>query len=125
MMKADLSAREQWLLSGSITNWGNELIPFFDLVVFVYVPPELRIERLRKREQERYGDRMLPGGDRYEAIQDFLAWAAVYDAGTRNGRSLPKHEKWLSQIECPAIRIVNDSLETSVEMVLAAIADDK
>src|SRR3954469_22593702 len=31
-----------WVLSGSITGWGDALIPSFDLVVFLYVKSEDR-----------------------------------------------------------------------------------
>ena len=85
------------------------------LVVFVYVPQDVRLERLKKREAERYGD------SRYEETRDFLEWAAAYDAGTRNGRSLPRHEAWLENVECPVLRIGNDFLEDSVKAVMNAL----
>ena len=119
----DLKNCQRWVLSGSLTGWGDMLIPYFDLVVFVYVPQDIRLERLKKREQARYGDAVLPGGRRYEATQDFLEWATSYDAGTSTGRSLDKHEKWLAGIACPVLRLVNDSLEESVDVVSKAIRE--
>lgn len=121
LMQNDLQCHTQWILSGSITGWGDILLPLFDLVVFVYVPQDIRIERLKKREMERYGTRVLFGGDRYDESLDFLEWAAAYDAGTRNGRSLPKHEAWLEKITCPVLRIINDDLDESIEKVIRTI----
>lgn len=121
LMKNDLSTTEPWVLSGSVTGWGEELTPFFDLVIFVYVRAELRLERLRKREYERYGDDILSGGDRYEASQAFLEWASSYEAGTMTGRSLIQHEKWLEGLNCSILRIENDLLDVSVDTILAAI----
>ena len=46
--------RVDWVLSGSLTGWGDPLIPLFDLVVFLRVPREVRLERLRRREARRY-----------------------------------------------------------------------
>ena len=121
LMKKDLSTTKPWILSGSLSGWGDELIPFFDLVVFVYVPQDIRLERLKKREYERYGDEILAGGARYEATKEFLEWAASYDSGTLVGRNLVKHEKWLEQISCSVLRIENNSLEESVDTILEAI----
>ena len=121
LMKKDLSSTESWILSGSITGWADELASFFDLVVFVYVPQDIRLDRLKKREYERYGNEILEDGARYEATKEFLDWAASYDSGTFIGRSLTKHEKWLEGINCKVLRIENDTLEKSVDTILEAI----
>ncbi len=46
----DLSDIDSWVLSGSLCGWGDFAIPFFDLVIFLYLPIEPRIQRLEKRE---------------------------------------------------------------------------
>lgn len=122
-MEHDLSSCDEWILSGSLTNWGNRLIPFFDLVVFVYVPQEIRMKRIREREYERYGDSVLAGGERHEACEAFLQWAQAYDSGTRNGRSLQQHEAWLKEMKCPVLKIINNEFEDSVCQVMGAIGD--
>ena len=124
LIQNELLSCDKWILSGSLCGWGDMFIEYFDLVVFVYVPRGIRLERLRKREFERYGDKILDGGERYDASKEFIDWAAAYDEGTRNGRSLPMHEKWLKTISCPIVRIVNDALlDDSVNRVLSAILD--
>lgn len=124
LMINDLSNNNKWILSGSIANWGNILIPYFELVVFVYVPQDIRIERLKKRELERYGDKVLPGGVRHDESKSFLEWAASYEDGTMEGRTLQKHEIWLAQIKCTTLKIINNSLDDSVTAVLNTIQDD-
>ena len=123
LMKDALSECESWILSGSLCGWADILVPYFDLVVFVYVPQDIRLERLRKREFAQYGDRILPGGDRFEASKNFLEWAAAYDAGTKTGRSLPKHEALLETVNCPVLRIINQDLEESIERVINFIME--
>lgn len=123
MMRKDLSGNTDWVLSGSVVGWADILIPYFDLVVFVYVHQDLRIERLKKRERERYGDAILPGGNQYEKTQAFLDWAAKYDSGTRNGRSLIKHEALLKNIKCPVVKIVNNNLQESIRIVVESICE--
>jgi adenylate kinase family enzyme len=121
LMQADLMNCDKWVLSGSLSGWGDILIPLFDLVVFIYVPQDIRIERLKLREVQRYGDRILIGGDRYEDSKNFIEWAEAYDSGTKNGRSLAKHKAWLANIKCPVIEVINYDLENSVEQVILTI----
>lgn len=49
-----------WVLSGSLCGWGDFLIPRFNLVIWLRVDQNLRMERLRKRETERYGSTIYP-----------------------------------------------------------------
>ena len=90
LMDRDLNSSPQWVLSGSVTGWYDELVSVFDLIVFVYVPTDIRMERLRRREAERYGDAILPGNSRHQASAEFIEWASAYDSGTRSGRSCRK-----------------------------------
>jgi adenylate kinase family enzyme len=95
-----------WVLSGSLDGWGDPLVPLFDLVVFLLVPTEVRLARLRARERERYGEAALASGGRlHEASLAFLEWAAAYDGGTHDGRSRARHEAWLARLPCPVVRL--------------------
>lgn len=94
-----------WILSGSITSWGNALIPLFDLVIFVITPTPVRIERIKAREHERYGDAIAPGGKMYEQSQAFIAWASHYDEPDFTSRSRAGHEEWLKLPRCPVLRL--------------------
>ena len=67
--------------------WGDELIPRFSHAVFLFLQPHLRQQRLRLRERQRHGDRILPGQDMYEIHTEFMAWAARYDSAGLEQRS--------------------------------------
>jgi len=121
LLESDLSSHDKLILSGSLSGWGEMLIPLFDLVVFVYVPQGVRMKRLEKREYERYGNEILPGGSRHKSTNEFFEWAASYDIGTFYGRNLQKHEKLLESIECRVIKVENDSLDDSIQTVIEAI----
>ncbi len=122
LIREELLRYEKFVLSGSLSGWGEIFIPVFDLVVFVYVPQDIRRERLLKREYKRYGDRILQGGDKHEESSNFIDWAMAYDIGNRNGRSLRKHENLLKAIECSVLKIVNFDLEDSVNQVINSLA---
>jgi adenylate kinase family enzyme len=100
------------VLAGSILNWGVALEDSFSLIVFLTVPAEIRVARLREREMHRFG-RVDPA---------FLSWAAQYDQGTLQGRSLAKHETWLAKRNCTVLRIDGDtSTEVRLVRVLSVI----
>lgn len=117
-------AESPWVLSGSMDGWGCEVIQHADLVVFVDTPTALRLERLKSRESQRFGARILPGGDMHENHRKFLIWAESYEAGTRAGRSRPRHELWLKQLTTPAIRLNGEiAVSQMLTMVMAAISN--
>jgi len=103
LLMNDVTAHDSWVVSGSLCGWGDVAIPLFELVVFLQIPPDIRMERLRQREHARFGERILPGGDMYESSQAFFTWAASYDEGDVHIRSRRLHEQWLSTLPCPII----------------------
>ena len=103
LLMDDLTAQDAWVVSGSLCGWGDVVIPLFELVVFLWVPQEVRMARLHRREQARFGERILPGGDMYEKSQQFFARAAAYDNGDMNMRSRRLHDQWLSTLACPIL----------------------
>ena len=62
-------------------DYGDALYPFFRYAVSIHVPRELRLQRVKNRSYQKFGSRMLPGGDLYEREQDFFAFAASIYGG--------------------------------------------
>ena len=98
--------RSDWVLSGSLDDWGGPVIALFDLVALLSVPTDLRLRRLRDREARRFGhDAVSPGGWRYQETEEFIEWASHYDDGTREGCKLSRHQAWLETLRCPVLRL--------------------
>jgi adenylate kinase family enzyme len=98
--------REGWVLSGSLVGWAQDLERMFDLVVYVATPTPIRLDRLRNREELRYGRGATSfGGNKYEDTKAFFEWAANYDDPSFAGRSRVLHEAWLQTLECHIIRV--------------------
>ena len=113
-----LDGHERWVLSGSLCGWGDVFVPRFDLVLFVSLPPEIRMARLERREADRYGDAILPGGARYDQYRALMDWAVQYDTAGPEIRSTSGHEAWLQRLSCPVVRLEGDlSVEEKLDHV--------
>lgn len=105
LLETTLSKAPSWVLSGSVTGWGNFLKPAFSHVIFLHLPREPRLSRLMARERERFGERLFPGGDMEQQHLAFMAWAARYDDGGLDVRSRALHEQWMRSLPCPVLRL--------------------
>jgi len=105
LMREVFLERSDWVLSGSLDGWGDPIIPYLDLVVFICTPTEIRLERLRTREFRRFGADAGPGGSIHKEVMEFIDWASHYDDGSREGRNLARHQEWLKKLPCPVIRL--------------------
>lgn len=97
--------RAGWVLSGSVAEWGAELVPYLDATVILALDPAERLARLRRREEVRYGEAIAPGGDLESAHHEFLTWAAGYDDPRFNGRSLHRQRQWIASLPCPVLEL--------------------
>jgi adenylate kinase family enzyme len=122
LMRAIFLDRPDWVLSGSLDPWGAPVAPLLDLVIFVRVPTEVRLQRLRDREERRFGhDATSRGGWRHQETEEFIEWASHYDDGSGEGRNLPRHLKWLATLTCTVMQVDGTQpIPDLVEEVLAA-----
>lgn len=105
MINRDTHGVDNWVLSGSICSWGDPLLHRFTLAVLLHLSPDLRMERILCREQERYGSRIEPGGDMHDSHVKFMGWANSYDHAKAPIRSLDLHDAWMTQLSCPVVRL--------------------
>ncbi|MCB1510306.1 MAG: hypothetical protein KDJ36_05335 [Hyphomicrobiaceae bacterium] len=113
--------RAAWVLSGSVGSWARELEVCFDRVVYVSAPTEIRLARLRHREDLR--NRKRPPDDvdgRRQATEEFFAWAASYDDPAFSGRSRAHHEAWLGTLRCPVAQL--DGTRPTQELVASLLS---
>ncbi len=104
LMQQTLAA-DDWVLTGSLTGWGDALLRDVDLIVFVTTPTPVRLQRLAARERQRFGDRIDPGGDMHAIHVAFREWAAEYDNPAFNGRNFAWHQRWLEAQRLPVLRL--------------------
>jgi adenylate kinase family enzyme len=98
LLLPDLGAHSSWILSGSIVSWGESVERCIDRIIFLWIPSEIRLQRLRQREVLRHG----------RVDEEFIAWASRYDSGDLSVRSRAVHEKWMATMPCPILRLEAD-----------------
>ena len=118
LMKNDMSKADNVVISGSLVDWGDVLIPYFTLAVRIEMDPAIRLERLKRREKDRFGSRIEPGGDMYEQHSAFMKWAETYDSGGLHMRSRAKHDEWQKLLKCEILLLDgSDTLENHLENI--------
>ena len=103
LMREDIERHDNVVISGSLVDWGDELIPLFTLAIRVETDTDIRLQRLNRREREKFGSRIDFGGDMYENHLEFIKWAASYDHGGMDMRSKAKHDDWQKKLICPLL----------------------
>ena len=95
-----------------------EINEIYTLVVYLDVPLDVRMKRIRQRAIDKFGDRVLPGGDMYEQEESFFAYAEK--------RTPEKIEKWLKTLSCKTIRLDGTKpIQESVELIKSLLLWEK
>ncbi|WP_313342455.1 AAA family ATPase [Sedimentibacter sp.] len=109
LLNNDINKNEKCVISGSLCGrgdgWGDIFIPLFDLVIFIDTPMDVRIKRLEERELNKFGNRILPGGDMYDNHTAFIEWAKTYDTGGLEQRSRVLHMQWMEKLTCKTVTV--------------------
>lgn len=98
------------------------VIEQFTHAVFLWISPDLRIERLKNRERERYGRIIDTDCERNRQFIAVIDRATGYDNNTTAGRTLKNHEEWMKALPCNVLQQRGDlSTEARVERITEAL----
>ena len=78
-------------------NHGIDVRAVYQYVVLIQVPKDIRLKRVRDRAFQKFGNRVLPGGDLYEVEEAFFEKVSA--------RPDDHAEKWMESMDCPVIRV--------------------
>lgn len=122
MMKRDILGNDNVVIAGSLTDWGDPLIPFFTLAIRLVTETGVRIIRIQKRERVAFGPRLDSSGDMYQNHLEFVEWAKSYDKGGVNIRSKAKHDEWQKLLQCRLIELNGaEDLNVNFEKIKKAL----
>ena len=92
-----------FVMAGSMSSFHEAFDNRFEMMVFLYVNPDIRIQRVQKRAIERFGERVLAGGDLFEDHMRFLDGNRRYEEdGSPN---LREQREWMNTLSCVKIEL--------------------
>ena len=120
LIRSEMEKYESFVTGGNIMSWGADVFPVFDLAVLIKLDPETRLNRLKARELQRYGDIIVTDPERSGLFNKFMAWAADYDNNTGiSNRTLLAHEQWMTTLPFTVFTLTgNHSVEERMELIL-------
>lgn len=92
-----LSQNKNSVIVASRGDLGKLINSMYDLVIYLYAPVDVRRQRIQERDLEKFGSRVLKGGDMYEAQKGFYEFVRT--------RTTEKIESWLDTLFCKVIRL--------------------
>ncbi len=97
LLFSEIKAHENLVFTSVKGDYGEAISPFFQYVVLIDVPKDIRIQRVKNRSFQKFGNRMLAGGDLYEQEKRFFDFVKSREENTV--------EEWVQSLSCPIIRI--------------------
>lgn len=93
----EVKTHENFVFASVKGDYGEDVYPFFRYAVLIEVPKDVRMQRVRERSFQKFGNRMLPGGDLYETEEAFFAFV-----GSKAENTV---EEWVKVLHCPILRV--------------------
>ncbi len=110
----EIKAHENFVFASVKGDYGEHIYPFFQYAVLIDVEKNIRIQRVRNRSFQKFGIRMLSGGDLYEQEEKFFEFV--------NSRPENTVEEWIQSLKCPIIRIDGTkSIEENVDFIIKQV----
>ena len=107
----EIKAHKNFVFSSVKGDYGESI---YQYAVLIDVPKDMRIERVKNRSFQKFGSRMLSGGDLYEQEQRFFDLV--------KSRAEDTVEKWVQSLNCPIIRIDGTKpIEENINLIIEQI----
>ena len=113
-----ISENSRFIFAAVKGNYGDRLIASLDHIIMIEVPKQIRSQRVRDRSYQKFGDKILPGGDLYDKENK---WFSMTDS-----RPETYVTDWLETVDCPVIRIDGTlPVEENVNYILSALQNKR
>ena len=111
MLADDIQKHPQFIFSVVNGDFGEAITSAYGLVIYLSVPLDERMRRIKQRAIDKFGRRVLEGGDMYEQEQKFFDFCAE--------RSDEKIIKWLDSLSCPVMQLDGTRpTEANIDLIL-------
>lgn len=97
LLMNEVRVHENFVFTAVKGNYGVDILSFYKYVVLIDVPKDIRLQRAKNRSYQKFGDRMLQGGDLYEREEAFFDFVS--------SRKENEVEDWVQSLTCSIIRV--------------------
>lgn len=109
-----IEAHENFVFASVKGDYEKGLNSLFQYAVLIAVPKDIRMQRVKNRSFQKFGNRMLPGGDLYEQEDNFFHFV--------ESRAENTVEEWAQTLHFPIIRVDGTKpIEENTNFVAARI----
>ena len=107
----EIKAHKNFIFTSVKGDYGENIVSFFHYAILIDVPKNIRLQRVKNRSFQKFGNRMLPGGDLYEQEEWFFDFV--------KSRAENTVEEWIKDINIPIIRIDGTkSIEENINIII-------
>lgn len=116
LMEQDVVKYPKFIISAVNADLGGKINSLYDCVIYLKVPLEIRLKRVKQRSYDKFGDRVLEGGDMYEQEQEFFDSIVT--------KTLEKTDEWVKCIPCPIIYVDGTKpIDETIGLLLTKLAE--
>lgn len=116
LLLEDMKKYDDFILASVKGDYGAEVASMLTGAVLISVPKEIRMKRVRDRSYQKFGNRMLQGGDLFEKENRFFDMVEK--------RSEKDVTQWLEAACIPVIQVDGtQSTENSVQAIICLLAE--
>ena len=114
LLAEEISEHPDFVFAAVKGDYGNDIIPLYDYIVVIDVPKDIRSQRVRNRSYQKFGNRILVGGDLHSQEEAFFQMV-----DSRNDYYIAN---WLQKVSSPIISVDGTiTVEDNVEYILRLI----
>lgn len=114
LLLSEIAAHENFIFASVKGDYGQAILASIQYIVLIAVPRNTRLQRVKNRSFQKFGDRMLPGGDLHEQEERFFD---IVKARAENSV-----EEWVQSMNCPVIRADGTKpVEENVKFIIEQI----
>ena len=118
LLLEDIKQNPCFVFSAVNGDMNREINENYAFLVYLEVPLDIRMERIRRRAFDKFGNRVLPDGDMYEQEERFFAYAEK--------RSPEKIKDWLKTLTCKVICLDGTKpIQENVECIKSLLPTEK
>ena len=117
LLESEIKEHPDFVFTSVRGDYGEGICRHFRYAVLISVPRDIRLERVRDRSFQKFGDRMLPGGDLYEQEEGFFDFVAA--------RPEDLVDEWIKSFDGTVIRVDGRrAVEENVKMIIEQIQEN-